>query len=215
MQNVYFFCALVGGTVSVCQFLLAMVGMGGDSDADASGGHDMGDAGGHDAGGNDAGDSGDASGDAAGEGEVGHHAHHGLYGFLSVLSLRTVTAGVAFFGLGGMFADSLGLPPGAGVIVGSMAGFSALYIVFWTMQALGRLRADGTAHIEHAVGLPAVVYLTIPGARAGAGKITVTMRDRTMEYQALTSFTEILPTGSSVTVVGVVGPDMVEVTPAA
>ena len=65
-------------------------------------------------------------------------------------------------------------------------GFAALYWSAWAMRTLMRLRADGTAHIENAIGQSAVVYLTIPGHRAGKGKITVTVQNRTMEYEAET-----------------------------
>src|SRR5260370_14270522 len=81
------------------------------------------------------------------------------------------------------------------------------------MRKLMRLRADGTVHIENVIGQPAVVYLTIPGHKAGKGKITVTVQNRTMEYEAETE-SDALPTGSSVQIVAVVGDDAVAVIPA-
>jgi len=75
------------------------------------------------------------------------------------------------------------------------------------------LNAEGNVHIERAVGLPASVYLRIPGKRSGTGKVTVKLQDRTMEYLAMTEG-GALPTGAPVMVVGVIGPDTLEVAPA-
>jgi hypothetical protein len=78
------------------------------------------------------------------------------------------------------------------------------------MRSLARLQSDGTVRIERAVGRAGTVYLRIPGGRSSAGKIHLMLQNRTVEYQAITTGTE-LPTGTPVKVVAVVGPDTVEV----
>jgi hypothetical protein len=60
------------------------------------------------------------------------------------------------------------------------------------------------------VGKAGAVYLRIPANRSGSGKITLNLQNRTMEYQAVTAG-EAIPTGANIVVVGVVGPDTVEV----
>ena len=85
-----------------------------------------------------------------------------------------------------------------------------MYAVHWLMKTLFRMRSEGTARIEYSVGKAGAVYLRIPGNRAGTGKITLNLQNRTMEYQAVTSG-EALPTGANIVVVAVVGPDTVEV----
>lgn len=87
-----------------------------------------------------------------------------------------------------------------------------MYAVYWMMQGLYRLRADGTVRVHRAVGRPAKVYLTIPGHNAGAGKIHVNLQNRTMEYLAMTPG-ETLPTGAKVVVVNVLTENTVEVQP--
>jgi hypothetical protein len=77
-------------------------------------------------------------------------------------------------------------------------------------RAIYRLRADGTVRIDQAVGLPATVYLGIPGEGRGWGKIQLMLQNRTMEYEASTP-TQPLPTGTQVVVTRIVGPDRVEV----
>jgi hypothetical protein len=75
------------------------------------------------------------------------------------------------------------------------------------------LRAEGTVHIDRAVGQNGSVYLTIPAARGGVGKVLVPVQNRTMEYKAVTPDAE-LPTGANVVVVGIVDSETVEVVPA-
>lgn len=198
METVYFVCAVLGVTLFACQFLLSLAGLGGDHEL--GGGDHFGDA--HHLGGAD---------HAADGHDVGHDST--LSWFLGVLSFRTVVAAVTFFGLAGSAARARQAHPVHSLMVASLAGVAALYIVAWTMRSLSRLRADGTAHIENSVGLPAVVYLSIPARRAGKGKVTVTLQNRTMEYEALTDWDEI-PTGTVVQVVSVLDAETVEVLPA-
>jgi hypothetical protein len=63
------------------------------------------------------------------------------------------------------------------------------------------------------VGQPAVVYLGVPGGRAGTGKVHLTLQNRLVELQAVTTQGAQLPTGADVIIVDVLGPDTVEVVP--
>src|SRR5260370_34370201 len=84
MDPAYLLCALVGGTLVICQFLLTLLGLGGHHDA--GGDHDISghDAGGHDASGHDT--------------DHDQHVHSSAASwFLSVLTFRTLTAGGSFF----------------------------------------------------------------------------------------------------------------------
>jgi hypothetical protein len=209
MDTVFLICAVLGGTVLVCQFAMTLIGMG-DTHGDFGGGHDVG--GGADAhgfGGHDVGHHGDA-----------HHGHadHGgkdlstwLFG---VITFRTVVAALTFFGLAGKAALSAGYEPIPTLLIALGSGAAALYGVHFLMQSLHRLRSDGTVQIERSVGVPGTVYLTIPGAGAGLGKIHLNLQNRLVELQASTS-KDRLPTGAKIVVTRVVGPDTVEVEPLA
>jgi len=213
MEQFYAFCAIVGGIVFVGQFLFSLIGLGAAHDMDGDGGHFGGDHFG--------GDHADAAGhevDGHGPGGDGHHGEapgheSATWRFLGVLSLRTVIAGVTFFGLAGLAANASGVSPFGALVIAGAAGISALYLVAWIMRGLMKLRSDGTARIQNAVGQTATVYLTIPGHRAGKGKITVTVQNRTMEYEAETD-SDTLPTAAPVQVVGVVDAETVAVVPA-
>ena len=78
---------------------------------------------------------------------------------------------------------------------------------------MSRLNLDGTIRIDRAVGSHGTVYLSIPGAKSGAGKVHINQLNRTVEYKAVTS-QEPLPTGAKIVVVRIVNADTVEVAPA-
>jgi hypothetical protein len=199
MDQFYLFCAVVGGTIFAGQFLMSLLGLAGDHDLAGDSDHCDGPV--H-----------DAPADSHHDGALASH-DSALWWFLSVLSFRTIVAGITFFGLAGRAAEASGVTPVGALVIACASGISALYLVAWVMQTMLRLRSDGTAHIENSVGQTATVYLTIPGHRAGKGKITVTVQNRTMEYDAETDC-ENLPTGALVQIVSVSGADTAEVVPA-
>jgi hypothetical protein len=131
---------------------------------------------------------------------------------LNLLSVRSLSAGLAFFGIAGLAALSAGLSLAAALPVALAAGAAGMIGVAALMRSLLRLQSDGTVRLENAVGQPATVYLKIPGERAGMGRVLLTVQNRTVECQAVTALEE-LPTGASVVVVDVIGPDTVEVAP--
>ncbi|MBN2309545.1 MAG: hypothetical protein JXR94_11270 [Candidatus Hydrogenedentes bacterium] len=204
-------CATIGCTLMLVQFLLTVLGMGHEGDFDA-GGH-VGDI--HvDVG------AGDVHVDAGGADvhveadHVDHDtAHHGSSWFFGILSFRAMVAAVAFFGLTGVAGITGGLDPYPTVLVAVAAGGAAMVVIAWLMRSLHRLQDEGTVQIENTVGATAVVYLRVPGEKAGAGKVTVCVQNRTMEYRAMTAG-DALASGTPVVVKGVLGPDIVEVGPA-
>lgn len=203
METVYMICAAVGGTLIVCQFLLTLLGVG--AHHDMGGGHDM-DVSSHDMGGHDAGGH-----DATGHHESGHESQ--LNWFFSKLTFRTLSAAFAFFGLAGLACIRLQVDPILGLAIALGAGALAIVVVGWLMQLLSRLNVDGTIRIDRAVGSRGTVYLSVPGAKSGVGKVHVTVLNRTIEYKAITS-QEQLPTGAKIVVVGIVNGDTVEIAPA-
>lgn len=182
METAFLVCAVLGGTVLACQLVAGLFGLGADHDLDT-----------------------DANFDAGGSFDADHGNE-----FLGLLTVRTVTAAVLFFGLGGRTALYYGAPEPAAFGLALGAGAAALYVVATIMKSLARLQADGTARVERAVGCAGTVYLRVPGGKAGPGKVHLTLQNRTVECQAVTPGSE-LPTGTPVKVVAVLGPDTVEV----
>ena len=236
MENVYLACAALGGTLWVCPFLMMMFGGHGDaSDDGGAGGHDGG-LGGHDGGGGGHDDASGGHGDASshgaaddahdaahGTGHVTTHtvahapaggAHEGAIAFLvGFLTFRSIVAAITFFGLGGLAATYGKLGTTRAPVVAIGAGFAALIIVAGVMKLLGKLQDEGTIQIANAVGKVGTVYLCVPAAGGGQGKVTLKLQNRTIECLAVSSAGAI-PTGAPCVVVAVVGPNTVEVIPA-
>jgi membrane protein implicated in regulation of membrane protease activity len=192
MYYVFLSTFLVGATLMLGVFVLSLLGIGKDHDADHDSDHDHDHGHDHD-----------------------HHGHgsHGSGGganwFLGWLTLRTLTAAGTFFGLAGLAALQ-GLDWTWSLAVACAAAVAAVVLVGSLMKAMHKLKADGTVRIERTVGQPATVYLSIPAAKSGAGKVTVIVQNRTMEYRAVTAGSE-LPTGAKVKVTAIVGSDTLEV----
>jgi hypothetical protein len=148
-----------------------------------------------------------------GDVDAGHDVHGGHLGEgLDLISVRSLSAGMAFFGVTGAGTATSGWPLLLSLPAALAAGGVALFLVAYLMRGMRRLESDGSEHIENALGQTATVYLRIPANREGAGKIHVPIQGRTVEYQAVTPGGE-LPSGSVVVVRDIVGPDVVEVVP--
>ncbi len=191
MERIYIYCAIIGGTLFLCQLLLMLIGLGGHDDIGGADVH-LGDAG-HDVGGHHDG-----------------HWGHGAAWVHGMLTFRAVTAALTFFGLGGMVASAYEWNTPLGTGFATMAGVGSAALMAFLMHLLMKLRNDGTVDIRRAIGQTGTVYLTIPANREGFGKVQVDVQNRTVEYQAVT-FQDQLPTGAKVVVVEVIGPGTVEV----
>lgn len=187
METLYTICAIVGGTLFLCQLVMMTLGLGGDHDVD----HDVG-GGDHDA---------SHSGD--------HDQSHG-FGLSSLFTLKTLVVGVTLFGLTGRAMASSELAAGAVMGISMGAGFLGLFLMALVLHGLTKLEAEGTVHIHQALGEQASVYLSIPPHGSGQGKITVTVQNRSMEYRAVTDG-DAIPTGATVEVVDLLDDDIVKV----
>lgn len=161
-------CAVAGGTVLVVQLALLVFGLGH---------HGF-----------------DGTSDAAHD--VAHGAGHDSSFFFRVVSFRSLTAAVTFFGLAGGLCVSSGVPPVFSFAAATGLGAGVMVLVAWLMQLLMSLHSEGTVQIEETLGQPARVYLSVPGQEEGLGKVMVTIGGREVEYQAMTRG-ERLPAGAS------------------
>lgn len=197
LMFVFFACALFGGSLLLMQFVLMCIGVGGDEFGDSGG--DVG------------GDVGDVGHDSEGT----HPAHHGLghadaTGIFKMLSLRTIVAGLTFFGLGGLGGMTGKLGHALSLLLAVACGSVAFYIVYYIYLSIARLNSDGSISAKTLVGSYGNVYLRIPATGAGAGKVLVNQQERTMEYEAITAGEE-LKAGTPIIVVRIVSPTTVEV----
>lgn len=199
MFYVFVVCATIGSTVLVFQFVLTVIGLGGEAfdldmpDGDVDVDLDL-----------------DFDADTGSDIEAGHVGSSWLFGMISV---RTVVAAMAFFGLGGLAARSADASTGATLLVALAAGAAAMYGVYWIMRGLKSLNSEGTPRIGQALDRYGTVYTTIPAKKSGSGKIQINVQNQTMEYLAMTSGEKLSP-GTKVVVVDVITPTTVAVEPA-
>jgi len=192
MSTVFILCAVVGGTVLVCQFVLTLVGLGGDSFDLID---DMPD------------------GDMADVGDLEAGEHHGSTFMFGIISFKTLIAASTFFGLSGMVAHTGGLAPFMQLLIATVCGGVALVVVHWLMRMLFNLGQSGTLQISNTLGKTATVYIPIPGANAGMGKVQIKVQDRLAEFAATTSAGDKLITGAKVVVVDVIDGSTLHVEP--
>lgn len=198
--------ALIGGTVLVFQFVTMLLGLGHHGDISTS--HDLSMS--HDV---------DMSGVHTSSDHGGwHHSADGAdptntisSWFYEVISIRTLSAAVTFFGLTGNTALAYGYSPLYSFVAATLAGLAAMYGVYWLFKQVYKLQHTGTENLRNALGAPAVVYIPIPGKRAGAGKVTFRLQNRSVEYLAVTEDDQRLATGEKVVVVALENAETVRV----
>lgn len=97
-------------------------------------------------------------------------------------------------------------------IVALLVGIVFIAIFFFVMKVLMRLSEDNSFNIEDTIGKTADVYLTIPAAKSGKGKIFISVKGSTHELPAITGSLEEIKNGALVKVVEIEG-DILVVTP--
>lgn len=183
LSTTFTIALLVGGTALVVQFLLMLLGIGEGDELSAS-----------------------EIPDALGDVDLGDASGHWFY---EMLSLRTLSAALTFFGLSGKTMLAYGIAELPTLVISSLVGVAAMYVVYWLFKQLYRLQHAGNENVRNAVGLPATVYVPIPAEQKGTGKVTFRLQNRLVEYQAVTDEAQRLATGDKVVIVGVVNSETV------
>jgi hypothetical protein len=127
-----------------------------------------------------------------------------------ILSLRTLVAGIAFFGIGGLAGITGGVSRPVSVFIAIISGLIAIYTVYYLYWSASQLKEDGSLSDKTLIGSTGSVYIRIPPAKTGSGKVLVCQQGRTAEYEAVTSGEELKAT-IPVVVVGIVSSTTVEV----
>ena len=175
---------LASSLIFIIQSVMTFIG------ADAGDGGIDTDFGGADAGGFDAGLDADSSGDLPDMGSG-----------LNLLTFRNAVNFFLGFGWTAVLFEgqikSTFLLMLLSIIVGIALVFAVMYLFKW----LSSMQQTGTINVfKEAAGCTGKVYLTVPQARTGEGKVQITINDSVREFDALTDG-DALPTGSSIRVV--------------
>lgn len=169
MLQVYWILAAVSSIIFIIQAIMTFIGFDADSDVDMSTAPDQ------------IPESGDAAFDAAG---------------FHLVSVKSVICFILGFGWTGVLCWNY-IPNR--VLLGLLAvvvGLIFMSLIAFLLFQMMKLNRDNTFRVEQTIGLPADVYLRIPGNRKQTGKITVSLNGSTHELEAV-SDTDI-PTGAKV-----------------
>lgn len=99
------------------------------------------------------------------------------------------------------------------MFIAVLVGVALVAAVMMLFKWLSGMQQSGTINLyKSAVGCNGKVYLTIPGARKGAGKVQISINDSVREYDALTDADEI-KTGTPIRVIEVIDAETLLVEP--
>ena len=122
--------------------------------------------------------------DIDGDGDIDVDTDSGV----SIFTVKTVTA---FFAVGSwsglltcaLVSDKL---QWLAIIIAIVAGALAMIVMALLLRAIVKLQCNGAFEISKIVGHQATVYVSIPPARSGRGKITMNAQGKFVELDAVT-----------------------------
>ncbi len=150
--------------------------------------------------------------DIDGDGDIDVDVDSGV----SLFTVKSLTAFLAIGGWAGLFTCSL-VPENLqwlSVIIAFIAGALAWTGVYFALRGIAKMQCNGALQTEKLVGQRATVYVSVPAARSGRGKITLEAQGRFTELDAVTDgekisvdeVVEIIATENECTVVKKVTP---------
>ena len=170
--RVYALIAVPATLVLILQTLLLFFGFGADEDGIDLNGNDQI----------------DTPGDGGGDGLV-------------LFSVRGIMAMLCVGGWSGLALYASGVNRPVTVIVSLVCGIAALFVIAYLMKAAMKLQSNGAITLGTAIGKTGRVYIPIPPKAEGSGKITLTVQERFIEADAVTTADRKLRTGEVVRVV--------------
>jgi len=210
LGQVFAFFAIPMTVIMILQFILLIVGIGFDGDADVDAEVDSGidlDYG--------------ADNDAT-IGEVSTYTDKTGKEIDSksgqpILRIFTIRGIVAFFALGGwagLAALSSGIHGFWAIQIALFSGVAALLLASIVIRLALRMQTSGNLEICNAIEKQAEVYIRIPPARSERGKVTMLLQERFVELDAMTDNGEELLPGTTVNVLALAEEDCLLVSPA-
>lgn len=138
--------------------------------------------------------------DLTGNGEIDTPGDGGGDG-MALFSLRGIMAMASVGGWSGLVMHEAGVPLVVTILLACAFGFLALVAIAYIMKLSAKLEETGNLDLGYAIGKVGTVYLSIPPAMSGVGKINLTIQERFVEVNAMTTAERKLATGESVRVV--------------
>lgn len=124
---------------------------------------------------------------------------------LHIFTVRGLIAFFVIFGWVGIVMQSADISLLITLPVAAICGLAMMVAIAYLFNAVMRLKNNGTADNRNAVGAAGKVYLTIPPARSGEGKVNIILQGTYVERNAVTDETDPIPTGCEIIVIGTSG----------
>ena len=124
---------------------------------------------------------------------------------LHIFTIRGIIAFFVIFGWVGVVMESANINLIITLVVAMICGFAMMVLIAYLFKMVMRLKSDGNTDNRNALGSAGKVYLTIPPARSGEGKINIMLQGAYVERNAVTDEDESIPTGCEIIVVGTSG----------
>lgn len=122
---------------------------------------------------------------------------------LAIFSVRGILSMLCITGWVAVALLETSLPSWVSISIAIACGIATLIGIAYLMRAINRLQSSGNIDIENCVGKIGEVYIPIPSAGNGSGKVNVTVQEKFSEFTAITTAEETLKTGAYVRVVAV------------
>ena len=132
-------------------------------------------------------------------------------GLNGVFSFRNLINFLLGYGWAGVLLDETIASPLLLQIVAIVVGLLFVLAFVFMLSQVMKLSHDGSFRLSESVGLTADVYLRIPAARSGRGKVQVSVNGSVHEIDAITDNDAEIPTGGQVKILEVAGDDVVVV----
>lgn len=138
--------------------------------------------------------------DLTGDGEIDTPGNGGGDG-MALFSLRGLMAMASVGGWSGLVMYEAGINPVVAILLACAFGFMALVGIAYIMKLSAKLQSSGNINLGYAIGKVGTVYIPIPPSMSGSGKVNLTIQERFIEVDAMTTTDRKLATGESVRVV--------------
>ena len=132
---------------------------------------------------------------------------------LALFSVRGIMAMLCVGGWSGLAMYASGVNRPLTILISLVCGAAALFAIAYLMKAAMKLQSNGVIDLGSAIGKTGRVYIPIPPSTQGSGKITLTIQERFIEADAVTTADRRLATGEAVRVVATDGTGTLVVEP--
>ncbi len=141
--------------------------------------------------------------------DLGADGSDSAFDFGDIFTIRNGITFLMGFSWGGLMAHDWGLThPALMTLTGFFVGSFFVAASIFLLLLMSKLRSSGNINLLNAIDQDGRVTLTVPGHRAGVGKVSVSVQGRLNEYHAVTDG-DALSRNAPVTVLDLSGSQLV------